>query len=224
MKLTDDTGAPTVPWSSTPGREIAVKPVSGFTGFTSPGVGIAALADEAWECPIRVEASVYVKFDTIATTAAGVYVGRRKWEGPSFSHESLVWLGIAPRLDAVGQNRRQLGCLAEVFWWDGNQDASSPTLQELRSPWDRPADAGRPRVASVVIDIRGDEISGTVDGLVLRAATESGVRTRLASIVARRKQFPEYTFTPSAFGTGIGVFCRHADCAVLNLTVSKLDP
>ena len=224
VKLTDDKGVPSVPWTKTEGREVSETALGGYHGFTSRAVGLANLADEAWGCPIRVEANVSVGFDTDPASACGVYVGRRKWDGLGFSHESLVWFGVAPRRDAVGQNQRQLACLAQMYLWDCDRYASSATIDEQRTPWDRTDNAERTRVARVVIDIRGNDIQGTVDGLALKTVTEGGARSELASMMARRKQFPQYTFTPSAFGTGIGVFCEHADCAVLNLTVSKLEP
>lgn len=224
VKLTDDKGVPTVPWSLTKGHELTEKALGDFHGFASTGVGLADLADEAWGRPIRIEADVTVGYDTDPNTAAGVYVGRRRWDGLAFTHESLVWFGVGPRLDGGPPKKRELACLTGLYWWNHDRHRTSSIFEEKRAPWHHVGDADQRRLARVVIEVRENEICGTVDGELLKPVGETPARAELARIVADRPRFPQYTFTPSAFGTGIGVFCRHADCAVLNLTVSKLDP
>jgi hypothetical protein len=224
LALTDGTGAPTGPCHSPDGHPLARKADGGYHWFWSSGPGVAALADEPWELPIRVEADVAVKFGGYPRALGGVYVGRHSWPGLEITHQSLIVFGVAPRFEPKQGVRHQLGCISELYWWERDQYGSRNTAEEKRRPWSADDAVDAPRFARIAIDVTADEVRGVIDGTPLKPVTSRALAAQLARDVASRPHFPRYEFRQSPIGRGIGVFCESGECAVVNLTVSKPNP
>jgi hypothetical protein len=224
VKLTDEKGRPTAPWPATADHPLGEKPWAGFNAFTTTTMGLAPLADESWELPIRVEADVAVPYAWPAQPMGGVYVGRRNWPGLEFKHESLVYLVVSPRHEPGQAPAEQLAGIVGLYWWDRDRLGSPPMHSEVRQPWNRGEKSQDPRFAHLVLEVREKEVRGSIDGAPLAPLTEERAIESLKLKLGDRPDFPAYPFAPPAFGTGIGVFCRATDCVVRDLTVSKLTP
>jgi serine/threonine protein kinase len=228
VKFTNDKGAPTVTWPQTPGHAVTSEVEYGYHWFKSTGHGIVALADEPWSGPIRVEADIAVRY-TLERQAieAGVYVGRRSWADQNIDHESLVWFGVGPRWNETNEKgkKRELACLKGLYWWHSNKPGVPTRDREVRHPWSDGGSADDPpRFAHVVIEVRENEIRGTVDGVSFQPWTSRAVLRDLNAISVDYPNLALGKFEPPAFGTGIGIFLRNAQCTVVNLSVSKLTP
>ncbi len=171
-----------------------------------------------------MQADVAVKFTNQHQTCGGVYVGRREWPGSTVPHHSLAWFGVGPRYAPNKAVKYELGALGELYWWERDQGGSHNTHEEKRSRWSADDKIDGPRFARVVIEVSAAEIRGAVDGHAFKPMTTSAMSAQLARDVASRILFPRYEFRESPIGPGIGIFCQDGECAVLNLTVSKLNP
>jgi eukaryotic-like serine/threonine-protein kinase len=226
VKLTDEKGAPTVPLTLAEGHELSEKPTGGYRGFFGPrwNFSIAALADEGWGQPIRVEGDIGMFFSTDGDTKAGFYVGRRMWPGTDPVYESIIYCGITPRFDSK-TNKMVLTFSNGVCLWPSAQGAAQDIgLSGEPLPWSADEKAKGLRFTHVVIDVRPNEIRMTGDGVPLKPVIEEYALRRLNLHAQRYPAMRQLTFTAPVFGTGIGVFCQNTECVVANLTVSKLDP
>ena len=79
------------------------------------------------------------------------------------------------------------------------------------------------RFADIVVEVRKDSVRTTVDGMRLNDVSQDLVLDKLNRNLKLRANLPFQVFEAPAFGTGIGVYCRNADCVVVDLIVSKLD-
>ncbi len=225
VKLTDEIGMPTGDWTTTDGHKVTMKPQHGYHWFTATGPGMAALADEQWELPVRVEADVAVMWNPDGRAQGGLYVGRRTWPDLAIKQDSLVWFGISPRLENGKELPHQFAGMTELYLWERDQGGSPKKLgNEVRAAWNTDGNINGLRFARVVIEMRADKLTGTIGGKPLEPITVKKLSAELSGIVQIRiPALPKYAF-PAPLGTGVGVMCRYSDCAVVNLTISKLDP
>lgn len=224
VKLTDETGLPTGDWATTDGHKVTMRLDKGYHWFTANSPGMAALADENWGVPVRVEADVAVTWDTSRLAQGGLYVGRRTWAGLPIKHDSLVWFGISPRHERDQKPTHQFAGMSELVWWERDQGGSVIKIgREMRAAWDPDGNLKGHRFVRVVIEVRADELKGWIDGQPLAPVTAKQLSDELKGRSAlRNPALPKFEFA-APVGTGVGVMCRNCDCAVVNLTISKLD-
>ncbi|QJW92914.1 serine/threonine-protein kinase [Frigoriglobus tundricola] len=222
VKLTDEKGLPLFPPVPVPGHEWGEKTLDGYHAYFSRFVGLVSLADEPWGQPIRVEADVGIPYSADGRSKGGIYVGRRAHTVPNLVCESLVDCCLTPRFEA-GTKKPRLSYSNGLYWWTGDHYGTRTAHHEQSVPWSADGNTDGLRFAHLIVEVRGNEVRTTGDGVGLRPVAEQWA---LLSLNTQASKHPHlrHTFAPPAFGTGIGMFCHNTECVVANVTVSKLDP
>ncbi|AMV26495.1 Serine/threonine-protein kinase PknB [Gemmata sp. SH-PL17] len=238
VRLTDEKGKLLVQPTHEPGHELHPDTIDGYHSFTNSQVGITSLANEPLSFPYKVEAKVGVAFQTtLQEICAGIYAGRRTWDGLPFKHESLIWAGPSPRTalpnpPGSGPAKQILQSQCGLYWWQDNENGSPVTVEKREAPWDPEGEKLLVQFVRVVMEVRPDAVDTWIDGVRLNRLTdnrqgiETGTIARLNRLGATKlpPAFRDYKFTSPTLGSGIGIFCQGGQCIVRDLTVSKLDP
>ncbi|AWM37226.1 serine/threonine protein kinase [Gemmata obscuriglobus] len=224
VAITDDTGLPLIEPVNEPDHTLMRDTIDNYVKFSHTGTGMANILDQELPPDYRVEAMIGTTFNTTVNARAGIYVGRRLWEGLPFKHESFFAATIGPEF--VNAERRLAGTF-ERYWWARHENGLTGNHLRAWSRWHPENKNEKLRFAKVRIDVRGDAIEGEVDGHPIRPLSAGIIGVDLNSALPFNGLGPalsEYTFRPPYLGKGIGIYCHSCDCVVRNLTVTKLAP
>jgi hypothetical protein len=229
VQLTNAKGQPLVAVVGEPDHEPVMGVAEGYATFRHEGAGIGSLYDGPLDFPYKVEADVGTNYAT--NKMAGLYVGRKEWVGAAFKHESFVWAGIRATTEAERPGELFAQHTVEAYWWARHEDGSRLTVHDRTlAPWVRKEDKGTLRFSRVVVEVRPDRLSATIDGQPcdplpasapqLRPGSNRGLLEAIRETT--RPLFPGCEFALPVFGSGIGVFCSGGECVLRELTVSRL--
>ncbi|MDY3555187.1 serine/threonine-protein kinase [Gemmata sp. JC717] len=224
VALTDDTGLPLIEPVNEPEHALMRDTIDGYVKFSHTGTGMANILDQKLPADYRVEALIGTTFNNTVNARAGIYVGRRLWEGLPFKHESFFTATIGP--ESVKAERRLVSTF-EKYWWARHENGGVSHHLRATKPWHPENKNETLRFAPVRIDVRGDTLEVSVDGHPVRSLTAETIARDVNSTVQiqhLKGRLPEYTCEAPYLGNGIGIFCHSCECVVRNLTVTKLAP